>query len=117
MPASTAATAPTITDGSNRIAPITMATRTPLPPTTAIRPAKMNLRQLSILAANSSICASSRTISSPWSLSFMVDAAKHYQRNTVGNCEEPALDTRKRSRFYSQELPTACDRYCSRDDL
>jgi hypothetical protein len=30
-----------------------MATRTTPPPTTAIRPAKMNLRQLSILAANS----------------------------------------------------------------
>jgi hypothetical protein len=35
------------------------------------------LGQLSILAANSSICASNRTISARWSLSFKVDAAKH----------------------------------------
>jgi hypothetical protein len=64
MPPSNAATAATITAGSNRIAPKSIAARTMLPPAKAIREARMNLRQLSILAASSSMCASRRTISS-----------------------------------------------------
>ena len=43
---------------SDRIAPNSIAAKTTPPPATAIREARMNLRQLSILAASSSMCPS-----------------------------------------------------------
>jgi hypothetical protein len=64
MPPSTATNAAAMTDGLNRIAPANIVMKTMPPPATAIRPASMNLRQLSILAASSSTCSSSRSTSS-----------------------------------------------------
>jgi hypothetical protein len=64
MPPSTAAPAIPKTDGSDPIRPSTIATRTKPPVKMATHPARMNLRQLSILSVSSSACASSRTISS-----------------------------------------------------
>ena len=78
MPPSNAATAPAIMAGSNPITPKSIPTRTRLPPATDIREARMNLRQLSILAASSSIRSSRRTISSRGSVlwSSKVNAPK-----------------------------------------
>src|SRR5438067_4490278 len=73
MPPSTAAIAATITDRSNWMPPSNTAMRTTPPPATTILPTKMNLRELSILTANSSICSSSHTISSRWSLPSMAE--------------------------------------------
>jgi hypothetical protein len=72
-----------MTDGSNWIAPTNPAMRTTPPPATAIRPARMNLRQLSILAASSAICASSWTISTRWSLSFVVAHGGQHARTAT----------------------------------
>jgi ABC transporter substrate binding protein len=53
--------------------------RTTTPPATAIFPVGMNLRQLSILSASSSICPSSRTISSRRSpLVNIASRLRHY---------------------------------------
>src|SRR5262249_28483180 len=59
-----AATDAAIVPRSNRIAPTSIAASTMPPPVTAIREAKMNFRQLSILAQSSSMRSSRRTISS-----------------------------------------------------
>ena len=64
MPPSNAATAAAIIAGSNLMAPNSIPPSTRLPPATAIRETKINLRQLSILAARSSISPSRRTTSS-----------------------------------------------------
>ena len=64
VPPSTAVTAAAIAAGSNRIAPRSIAAKTMPPPAMAMREARMNLRQFSILAASSSMWASRRTISS-----------------------------------------------------
>ena len=64
IPPSSKATAAAKNPRSDRITPTSIAARTTAPPATAIRAARMNLRQLSILAASSSVCSSRRTISS-----------------------------------------------------
>src|SRR5208282_877210 len=54
------------------------------PPAMAIREARMNLRQVSILAASSSMCASMRTISSCGSPSLLwACKVQHSQRTTA----------------------------------
>jgi hypothetical protein len=64
MPPSDAATAAAIAAGSNLMAPNSTPASTRPPPATAIRETKINFRQLSILAARSSISPSRRTTSS-----------------------------------------------------
>jgi hypothetical protein len=56
MPPSNAATAPAIVPRSKRIAPRSIAPRTMPPPNVAMRDARINLRQFSILAESRSIC-------------------------------------------------------------
>jgi hypothetical protein len=64
MPPSNNETAAAKSPRSDWITPTSIAARTNPPPATAIREARMNLRQLSILAASSSMCSSMRTIAS-----------------------------------------------------
>jgi hypothetical protein len=71
IPPSNNDTAAAMSPRSDRIAPNNIPAKRSPPPATAIREARMNLRQLSILAASSSMCSSRRTISSwgstsPW---------------------------------------------------
>jgi hypothetical protein len=63
-PPRTAAAPAAIAPGSNRITPSRIAASTIPPPAVAIREARMNLRQLSILPASPLICSLMRTISS-----------------------------------------------------
>ena len=63
MPPSNNDTAAAISPRSDRIAPNNIPAKRRPPPATAIRETRMNLRQLSTLAASSSMCSSRRTIS------------------------------------------------------
>ena len=63
LPPSDAATAAAITAGSKRIAPKSIAASTSVPPATATCEAKINLRQLSIFEASSSMRSSRRATS------------------------------------------------------
>ena len=84
MPPSTAAIAAAMAPGSNRIAPRSIAASTMPPAPVAIREARINLRQLSILAASSSMCSSSRTISSCRSPSLLLTCKVQHPHNAAG---------------------------------
>jgi Retinal pigment epithelial membrane protein len=64
MPPSNNETAAAISPRSNRMTPTSIAAKTSPPPATAMREAKMNLRQLPISVASSSMRSSRRTIAS-----------------------------------------------------
>jgi hypothetical protein len=67
-----------------------MATRTTPPPVTAIRPTRMNLRQLSILAASSSIWVAIVVVVHGQTPGGRSTRGSHAQRKTIAAENRPA---------------------------